>query len=72
MREKQMLSLGPPLVKCIMARAFCVTIADAEIGNIKSLHNILFDKYLNHMMVKFEQNRMAKPYKILCFLTENG
>ena len=31
------------------------TIADS----IKS-HNTLFDKYLNHMLVQFEQNRITK------------
>ena len=35
-----------------------VTIADGDIGSLKSLH-ILFDKYLSHMLVKFEQNRMV-------------
>ena len=39
-------------------RAFYVTIDDADIGNLKSLHT-LFDKYLDHMLVKFEQNRMV-------------
>ena len=39
-------------------RAFYVTIADADIGSLKSLH-ILFDKYLDYMLVKFEQNRMV-------------
>ena len=48
--------------------AFYVTIADADIGSLKSLHT-LFDKYLDHMLVKFEQNRMVQ---ILCFLTKNG
>ena len=38
--------------------AFYVTIADADIGILKSLHT-LFDKYLDHMLVKFEQNRMV-------------
>ena len=36
-------------------RAFYVTrIADADIGSLKSLHT-LFDKYLDHLLVKFEQ-----------------
>ena len=30
-----------------------VTIADADIGSLKSLHT-LFDKYLDHMLIKFE------------------
>ena len=36
-----------------------VTIADADIGSLKSLHT-LFDKYLNHMLVKCGQNRMVR------------
>ena len=40
-------------------RMFHVTIADADIGSLKSLHT-LFDKYLDHMLVKFEQNRMLR------------
>ena len=39
-------------------RAVYVTIADADIGSLKSLHT-LFDKYLDHMLVCFEQNRMV-------------
>ena len=39
-------------------RVSYVTIADADIGSLKSLHT-LFDKYLDHMLVKFEQNRMV-------------
>ena len=34
------------------------TFADADIGSLKSLHT-LFDKYLDHMLVKFDQNRMV-------------
>ena len=34
-------------------------IADTDIGSLKSLHTI-FDKYLDHMLVKFEQNRMVQ------------
>ena len=36
-------------------RAFNVTITDADIGSVKSLH---ID--LDHMLVKFEQNRMVR------------
>ena len=39
-------------------RLFYVTIADADIGSLKSLH-ILFVKYLERILVKFEQNRMV-------------
>ena len=38
-------------------REFYVTIADTDIGSLKSLHT-LFVKYLDHMLVTFEQNRM--------------
>ena len=47
---------------------YYVTIADADIGGLKSLHT-LFDKYLDHMLLKFEQNR-SKLYKILSFMTK--
>ena len=40
-------------------RAFYVTIADVDIESLKSL-NVLFDKYLDHMLVIFEQNRMVR------------
>ena len=40
-------------------RYFMLHIADADIGSLKSLHT-LFDKYLDHMLVKFEQNRMVQ------------
>ena len=34
-------------------------IADADIGSLKSLRT-LFDKYLDHMLVKYEQNRLIQ------------
>ena len=34
------------------------TIADADIGSLKSLHT-LFYKYLDNLLVKFKQNRMV-------------
>ena len=43
---------------CLSTRLFYVTIADADIESLKSLHT-LFDKYLDHMLVKFEQNLMV-------------
>ena len=43
------------LQKLIFRSGIQVTITDADIGSLKFLH-ILFDKYLNHMLVKFEQN----------------
>ena len=39
-------------------------IANAETGRLKFLHKS-FDKYLDHMLLKFEQNVWAKLYKIL-------
>ena len=51
------------------ARVFYITIANADIGSLKFLHT-LFDKYLDHMLVKFEQNRVVQT--ILSFLTKNG
>ena len=36
-----------------------ITIADADIGSLKSLHT-LFGEYLDHMLVKFEQNRIVR------------
>ena len=44
---------------CFSYRVFYITIADADIGSLKSLHT-LFDKYLDHMLVKCEQNRMVQ------------
>ena len=35
------------------------TIADGNIGSLKSLHTY-FDKSFDHMLVKFEQNRMVQ------------
>ena len=44
---------------CFSDRIFYVTIADADIKSQKSLHT-LFDRYLDHTLVKFEQNRMIR------------
>ena len=44
-------------------RAFYVTIADADIERLKSLHK-LFENYLDHMLMKFEQNRMVRTIQI--------
>ena len=49
-------------------RAFYITNTDAEIGSLKSLRT-LFDKYLDHMQVKFEQNRKVRNiqnYELFC------
>ena len=53
-----------PIGKSIFAvnlplKLFPATVANADIGSLKSLHT-LFDKYLDHMLVKFEQNRMVQ------------
>ena len=55
-------------------RAFYVTIADADIGSLKSrshLHTLL-DKYLDHMLVKFEQNRMVRTIQNFVLFDKNG
>ena len=36
-----------------------LTVTDADIGSLKTLHT-LFDKYLDHMLVNFERNRMIQ------------
>ena len=53
-----------PIGKSIFAvnlqlKHFPATIANADIGSLKSLHT-LFDKYLDHLLVKFEQNCMVQ------------
>ena len=44
-------------------RIFYVTIADTDIKSLTSLHT-LFDKYLDHMLVKFEQIVWSELHKI--------
>ena len=39
--------------------AFYVTISDTDIGSLKT-HHALFDKYLDHMLVECEQNRLVR------------
>ena len=39
-----------------------VTVANAIIGSLKSL-STLFDMYLAHILLKFEQNRMIRNTK---------
>ena len=39
---------------------FYVTISDADIESLKSPHTS-FDKYLDYVLVKFEQTRMVRP-----------
>ena len=40
-------------------KTFCATVANANIGSLKSLPS-LFDICLGHMMVKFEQNWLIR------------
>ena len=47
-------------------RAFYITIAHDDIESLKFLHT-LFDKYLDHMMVKLNKIVWSGPYKVLCF-----
>ena len=51
--EKSIFAVNLPL------KLFRAAIANADIGSLKSLHT-LFDNYLDHMLVKFEQNRMVE------------
>ena len=46
------------LQKLISGRVFYVAITESHIGSLKSLR-ALFDKYLDHTLVKFEQNRIV-------------
>ena len=49
---------------CFPGRTFYVTMhADADIKSLKSLQT-LFDKFLDHMSVKFQQNRMVRTIQI--------
>ena len=52
-------------------RIFHVTIADADIGSLKSLHTLV-DKYLDHMLVKFELNRMVRTVQSFELFDKNG
>ena len=45
------------LQKLISRSVVYITIVDADIRSLKSLHT-LFDKYFDHMLVEFERNRM--------------
>ena len=49
---------------------FRVTVANADIGSLKSLHTFR-KKCLYQMLIKFEQNRIwSKLHEILSFLTK--
>ena len=49
-------------IKLIFRSGTYVSIADADIKSLNFLHT-LFDKYLCHMLVKFEQNCMVRTKK---------
>ena len=59
------------LQKMISVRVFYITIADAGIGSLKSLHT-LFDKYLDHMRWNLNKIAWSELYKILSFLATSG
>ena len=61
------------LVNWFSDRVFYVTIAikNADIRSLKSLH-ILFGKYLDHMLVKFEQNYMVRTKQNSEIFNKNG
>ena len=54
-------------------RACYVTIANADIGSLKSFHK-LFDKYLDHMLVKFEiwKNRIFRTRQNFVLFDKKG
>ena len=52
-------------------RAFYVAITDSDVGSLKSLRT-LFDKYLDHILVKFEHNRMVGNVQNWSFLAKYG
>ena len=53
---------------------FRVTVANADIGSIKSLHTFLKKKKKNlyHMLVKFEQIVWPELHKVLGFWQKSG
>ena len=50
---------------------FYVTSDDADIGSLKSIHT-LFDKYFDHMLVKFEQDCMVQTIPNFELFDKNG
>ena len=53
------------LQKWFSDRVFYITIADADIGSLNYLHT-LFDKYLDHMLVKYEKKSYGPKHKKCC------
>ena len=45
-------------------------ITDADIASLKSLHTS-FNKYLNHMLLKLEHNRLVRNIQFLEFFGKN-
>ena len=58
----------PTEKNCFSDRAFYVT--DADIRSLKSLHT-LFDKLLDHILVKFEQNHIVENIHNFEFFGKN-
>ena len=48
----------------LLLKLFRATVANTDIRSLKSLHT-LFDKYLDHMLLKFEQNYMVQTTRNL-------
>ena len=61
-------SLTANLLQKLIFRSgiLCYHCADTDTESLKSLHT-LFDKYLDHMRVKLEQNRMVQTIKFWSF-----
>ena len=51
------------------SKLFRATIANADTGSLKSLHR-LFDKHKDHMLAKFEPNRMDQNVQNFELLTK--
>ena len=59
------------LPKLIQQSGIYVTIAYVDIGSLKCLHT-LFDKYLDYILVKFEQNYMIQTTQNIELFNKNG
>ena len=59
------------LRKWFSDRAFYVAIPDSDIESLKSLRTF-FNKYLNHILVKFEQTRMVGNIQNFELFGKNG
>ena len=54
-----------------MDPVFYLTTAYADVGSLKSLHT-LFGKHFDHILVKFEQNRMGRTIQKLALFDKHG